>query len=193
MEKLLFLNDCYNREISRTLRLGKNLVSLLQSGGDYEMAELVLKNEYVSALTSETLNKRFELLGKKDYENPVFDYANQFRNADCIVIAAPYWDLGFPAILKTYIEAISIPNFAYGYGEGGRPEGLCKAEKIYYVTTRGGFIGDDKDLGYITIASLGRFYGIKEVKCISVDGLDIPITDIEAVIDKAIADLPNQI
>lgn len=193
MKKLLFLNACINIETSRTYRLGKELVSLLQKSGDFDTIELVLEKEYVPALTSETLNKRLALLDKKDFADPMFHYAHQFKDADYIVIAAPYWDFGFPAILKTYIEAVNVPGIAYGYGEGGRPEGMCKAEKIYYVTTRGGFVSDDKDLGYGTIVGLGLYYGIKDIKCISVNALDIPVTDVEAAMNKAIEDLSNKI
>ena len=38
----------------------------------------------------------------------MFDLASQFQQADEIVIAAPYWDLSFPAILKLYLENIYV-------------------------------------------------------------------------------------
>jgi FMN-dependent NADH-azoreductase len=189
MKKLLFVNACVNRGTSRTYRIGKELISLLKKNDNFEVTELILEDEKMQALTSETLNRRFELSGGKDFSNEVFRYSKQFKEADCIVIAAPYWDLGFPAILKIYIEAVSIPGIVYRYGENG-PTGLCKATKIYYVTTRGGHIGDDKDLGYATMVELGKLYGIKDVKCISMNGLDIPVDDIETVIKKVIEDLP---
>lgn len=145
-----------------------------------------LDEKNIQALTSIILNKRFELSGKEDFSNEMFQYANQFKDADCIVVAAPYRDFGFPAILKTYIEAVSVPGIVYTYGESGRPIGLCKVDKLYYATTRGGYIGDEKDLGFATMMQLGAFYGIKEVKCISVDGFDIPVTGIESAMKKAI-------
>jgi FMN-dependent NADH-azoreductase len=190
MKKLLFVNACVNRGISRTYRIGKELVSLLEKNDDFEVIELVLEEEKIQALTSETLNRRFELSGGKDFSNEIFRYAKQFKDADCIVIAAPYWDLGFPAMLKIYIETVSIPGIVYRYSENG-PTGLCKAKKIYYVTTRGGHIDDEKDLGYTTIVELGKLYGIKEVKCISMNGLDIPADDIEIAIKKVTESLPN--
>jgi len=190
MKKLLFANACLNREKSRTLRLGRELISLLQKKDKYEITELVLEEDNIKPLLSAELNKRLELQGKQDFSGKAFNYAHQFARADCIVFAAPYWDFGFPAILKTYIEAVSVPGIVYRYGEGGRPVGMCKAEKIYYVTTRGGYIGDDKDLGFATTAQLAAFYGIKEAKCISADGFDIPTTDIEASLKKAISEMP---
>ena len=109
------------------------------------------------------------------------------------MVTAPYWDFGFPAVLKTYIEDVSLPGIVYRYGEGGRPVGLCKADKLYYVITRGGFIGDDNDLGFGTMVQLGEFYGIDEVKCISADGFDIPVNDVETLVANAVADLPNKL
>jgi FMN-dependent NADH-azoreductase len=192
MKKLLFVNACVNGNTSRTYRIGKELIALLKKNDDYEVSELVLEDEKIQALTSATLNRRFELSVGKDFSNEIFRYSKQLKEADCIVIAAPYWDLGFPAMLKIYIEAVSIPGIVYRYGESG-PTGLCKAEKIYYVTTRGGHIGDEQDLGYATIVELAKLYGVKDVKCISMNGLDIPVDDIESVIKKVIENLPNHL
>jgi FMN-dependent NADH-azoreductase len=192
MKNLLFINACVNRETSRTYRLGKGLISLLKKGGDFEASELALEEEGIQALNSETLNRRFELQKKQDFSDEMFKYAHQFKNADCIVIAAPHWDFGFPAMLKIYIEAVSVAGIMYKFGEGGAA-GLCKAEKLYYVTTRGGYVGDSKDLGFATISELGKLYGIKEIKCISADGFGIPSNDHEAALKKAIEDLPGKI
>lgn len=38
----------------------------------------------------------------------MFKYAKQFAEADEIVIAAPYWDLAFPATVRIYFEAITV-------------------------------------------------------------------------------------
>jgi FMN-dependent NADH-azoreductase len=193
MKKLLFINACVNRGTSRTHRVGKELVSLLKKSDDFDVSELVLEKENIQALTSETLNKKLELAEKNEFSNELFHYANQFKEADCIVIASPYWNFGFPAILKTYIEAVSVPGIVYRYGEDGYPIGLCKAEKIYYVTTRGGYIGDEKDLGYAEIVEIAHQYGIKGTKCIGVDGLDILMNDVETLVKKTLENLPNQI
>ena len=191
MKKLLFLNACVNRGISRTYRIAKELISSLQKNDDFDICELILEEENIQALTSESLNKRLELLAKEDFSNEKFKLANQFKNADCIVIAAPYWDFGFPAILKTYIESTSIVGIVYKFDESGRPIGLCKAEKMYYVTTRGGYIGNEKDLGFATLIQLGEFCGIGEIKCISMDGFDIPINNPDELVKKTIDDLPS--
>lgn len=193
MKKLLFVNACVNRATSRTQRISEALISLLQKNDGFDVIELVLEDKNIPVLTSETLNERLALSDKEDFDNEVFNYSHQFKDVDCVVIAAPYWDFGFPAMLKAYIEAISVPGIVYRFTEDGQPIGLCKAGNIYYVTTRGGYVGDENDLGYATMVQLGGFYGIKEVKCISMDGFDIPINDPEVLISTGIDDLSNKL
>ena len=193
MKKLLFINACVNLKTSRTYRLCKELIELLAKSDNFDIDELVLEKQNIQALTSETLNKRFDLLAKGDLSNELFQYAHQFSKADCIVIAAPYWDCGFPGILKNYIEAISVRGIVSLYEGVGRPTGLCKAEQMYYVTTRGGNIGDEKDLGFAAMTGLCNFFGIKKITCISAEGFDIPTNDFEAILKKAIEDLPSKL
>ena len=53
-------------------------------------------------------------------DDPLLDYARQFARADQILIAAPCWDLSFPAVLRAYLE-----RFLRSAGEGGvEPAGL---------------------------------------------------------------------
>ena len=54
------------------------------------------------------LNKRDQFISIGDYQNPMFSFARQFSEAEAIVIAAPFWDLSFPSMLKQYLEQIRI-------------------------------------------------------------------------------------
>ena len=190
MPKLLFLNACIDRERSRTLRIARAAVSLLEDRG-YETEEIVLEDEYVLPMTTEILGKRNTLLKEGRYDNPLFSNARTFKDADRIIIAAPFWDFGFPSVLKTYLESVSCPGITYRYTPEGELIGLCKAERITYITTRGGFISDEKDLGFATIGELGNYFGIPEVDCISANAMDIPTTDVDATIDRVIEELPG--
>lgn len=69
----------------------------------------------------------------------MFCYANQFKAADVIVIAAPYWDLSFPSLLKVYLEHVAIVGITFGYEESGSV-GYCHGDKIVYLSTCGGYI-----------------------------------------------------
>ena len=112
----LYINCCV-REESRTDRLARAVLQKL--GGDF--TELKLYEEKLKPLDRETLNKRTSLIEQGDYSDPMFDYAKQFASADTIVIAAPYWDLSFPAMLKTYIENIYVTGIVSAYDESGMP------------------------------------------------------------------------
>lgn len=190
MPKLLFLNACIDRERSRTLRIARAAVSILEDRG-YETEEIILEDEYVLPMTTEILGKRNTLLKEGRYDNPMFSNARTFRDADHIIIAAPFWDFGFPSVLKTYLESVSCPGITYRYTPEGELIGLCRAERITYITTRGGFVSDENDLGFATIGELGNYFGIPEVDCISANAMDIPTTDVDATINRVIEELPG--
>ena len=114
----LYINCCVRGE-SRTNRLARAVLQKL--GGD--ITELKLYEENPKPLNRETLNKRTELIEQGDYSDPIFDYAKQFASADSTVIAAPYWDLSFPATLKTYIENIYVTGIVSASSESGMPVG----------------------------------------------------------------------
>lgn len=190
MPKLLFLNACIDRERSRTLRIARAAVSVLEDRG-YETEEIVLEDEYVLPMTTEILGKRNTLLKEGRYDDPLFSNARTFRDADRVIIAAPFWDFGFPSVLKTYLESVSCPGITYRYTPEGELIGLCRAERITYITTRGGFVSDEKDLGFATIGELGNYFGIPEVDCISANAMDIPTTDVDATIERVIEELPG--
>ena len=161
MKKLLFVNACVNRTTSRSLKLARGVIEAMQRKEPFEVTEVILEEENLAPLTTETLNARQALEQKGEFDNRVFTFARQFRDADRIVIAAPFWASSYPALLKTYIEHIDIVGINYLYSEHG-PMGLCRADKLTYVTTRGGMLPDEADCGYQNIAVLARLYGIKE-------------------------------
>ena len=98
-----------------------------------------------------------------------------------MVVAAPYWDLMFPAVLKTYLESITVSGITFRYSAQGRPESLCKAKALYYVTTAGGFIGQN-DFGFSYIQALAQnFFGIPELHRYAAEGLDIYGADVEKI------------
>lgn len=106
--KLLFVNACVNRATSRTLKLARGVIEAMQAQEPFEVTEIVLEEEKLAPLTTESLNARQALEQKGGFDDGVFSYARQFRDADRIVIAAPFWASSYPASLKTYIEHIDI-------------------------------------------------------------------------------------
>ena len=180
MADILFINACA-RENSRTLQLAKHVLDTLEG----EITEVRLYDLGLTPLDEEGLKVRNAAFGAKDFSDSDFELARQFASAKTIVIAAPYWDLMFPSILKTYYEAITVNGIAFVYSEKGMPVGRCSAEKLIYVTTSGGPIM--KNFGYEYTCALAKsFYGIADLSCVSAEGLDIRGADAEAILQKAI-------
>ena len=91
----------------------------------------------------------------------------------------------FPAVLKVYLENVTVCGLSFRYSEQGRPQGLCKAKELHYVTTAGGYIGQN-DFGFSYIKALAQnFFEIPRVFRISAEGLDIMGADAEAILKNA--------
>lgn len=180
MENILFVNACV-RDNSRTLTLARRVLDKL----DGAVTELDLIKENIRPLDCDSLLEREKCVEKKDFSSSAFDYAKQFAAADIIVIAAPYWDLSFPATVKCYLETVTVCGISFVYGRHGIPHGLCKAKRIIYVTTAGGVIGDF-NFGFIYVKSLAEnFYGIPTVQLFMAEGLDIHGTDEDKIMRLA--------
>ena len=162
----LFVNCC-PRDSSRTERLARKLLDKL---GEFE--EINPEREGLVPLDNERLNYRTALLEKGDLSDDIFKYAKQFAAADTIVIAAPFWDLSFPSILKIYIENIYVTGIVSKYDSDGTPKGLCKAKKLYYVTTAGGPYDERFSFDYLKELA-ESFFGIGEAVLIKAEMLDI--------------------
>ena len=174
--KILFINASV-RENSRTEELTHHLLGHL----DGEVTEVDLYKENILPLDVKCLEKR----NQHDYSGEEFDIARQFADADTIVIAAPFWDLSFPSILKVYFENVTVSGITFEYSDEGRPVGKCKAKKMYYVTTSGGFIGKN-NFGFDYVKALAEsFFAIEEVQFFSAEGLDIFGADVKAIMDEA--------
>ena len=175
---ILFINACV-RENSRTLVLAKNVMKDMSG----EIEELNLSLENIEPLDVELLEKRERLIEEGKLDDPMLRYARQFANADEIVIAAPFWDLSFPAKLKIYLEQIAVSDVTFKYIDG-RPTGLCKAKKLTYVTTSGGPVFDD--FGYAYVKTLAqKFYGIEKTVTVRAENLDVEMISAQELLEKA--------
>lgn len=174
--KILFINACV-RDGSRTLELSRYLLDRLNG----EITEVELYKENLLPLGGDGLKKR----DLHDYLGKEFGYAKQFQGADTIVIAAPFWDLSFPSVLKIYLENITVSGITFEYSKEGRPIGKCNAKTLYYITTAGGYIGKN-NLGFDYVKALAEnFFGVGDVRFYSAEGLDILRADIKAIMDEA--------
>ena len=176
---VLFINGCV-REGSRTLELAK---AVLKKQTD-AIEEVSLYPDGPEGLTEQTLQQRDELLHKGAHSHPMFCWARQFAQADTIVIAAPYWDLMFPAKVRAYLEQITVSGITFAYNDHGIPQSLCRAKHLIYVTTAGGPM--IHNFGFAYVQALAKtFFGIEDVRLIKAEGLDIWGADVEKIIEEA--------
>ena len=180
-QKILFVNACI-RKNSRTRFLAEQVIRQL-NGTVVEVNPATAAEPITS---EEFIINRADATGKMDFADPAYAPARQFAEADIIVVAAPYWDLSFPAILKAYFEQVNVLGLTFEYTEEGFPRGLCKARKLIYVTTAGGpIISDEYGYGYVKSLAQG-FYGIAEVCQVKAEKLDVIGADVEGILNKAL-------
>ena len=174
--------DSTVRAGSRTRRLADYLVSRLHDG---DVRTVRLKDRDIKPLDALTLERRTADAESGRRDSPLLELAVEFADAEQIVIAAPFWDLSLPAILKTYIEWINVPGVVFRYSEEGRPVGMCRAKRLYFVSTSGGPVANDVfGFGYVE-ALAKNFWGIGDVRRFAATGLDIVGTDAEAILREA--------
>ena len=174
----LFINATV-RDESRTATLAK----IVLDGLNDEVHEINLLNKKIQPLDKESLLLRDRLINERITDHPLLKYAKEFSKADTIVIAAPFWDLSFPSLLKIYFEAVTVCGMAFRY-ENNAPIGLCSANRLFYITTAGGPIINDFGFSYVKELA-ETFYGIKQTKCFSAEGLDIIGADVDGIMANA--------
>ncbi|MEE0142006.1 MAG: NAD(P)H-dependent oxidoreductase [Coprococcus sp.] len=179
MENILFVNACVRPE-SRTMQLAEYILDRLCG----QVAEVNLEQEQIQPLNRERLEERDAVLAVGQDDAEILRYANQFKNADTIVIAAPYWDLSFPAIVKNYLESVTVCGVTFKYSPDGIPIGLCKAKRLIYVMTAGGPVfSPDYGFDYVKVLAQ-NFYGIQDVKCFKAENLDIIGADVQKILNE---------
>ena len=181
---ILFI-DASVRKKSRTMRLAKRVLSHLT-----DTVETVRLIDLDFPKTDETfLRKRDACVAAGDYRDPMFDLAKQFVRADTVVVAAPHWDLSFPAALKQYFEQINVVGLTFRYEDSDVPVPMCRAKQLFYVATAGGPVRNHAfGFGYVT--ALGKeFYGIENAVLFCAEGLDIFGADAEAILNKTEAEI----
>ena len=116
------------------------------------------------------LQKRDALAEAGNFDAPVYALARQFREADAVVVAAPFWDLSYPAALRTYIEYISAVGLTYHYTEAGCC-GDCAAQWLVYLTS-GGDVEREDSIGVLHWRQLAAMFGIPKFDYVFAGGLD---------------------
>ena len=154
MQKLVVIDACVRQDESRTRRIAEPVISAL--------AEIV-------PLDPGLLEER----GRGDVPAWALRAARDIASADRILIAAPFWDMSFPAVLKCFFEQTSLFDVTFT-DTGTTCTGLCKAPKVLYITTRGMDIptGDPREQATPYLRALGSLWNLGELTVISAHNMD---------------------
>ncbi len=184
MKKLLYIDACIRDEQSRTKRIATPVIEALKQ--KYEVQTLVINELCLSVVQKELLTRRVN----GDIDEQVMKWAENVRDADRIVIAAPFWDMSVPAALKNFFELCSILDVTFKTNDK-TCYGNCKAEKMLYITTRGMDIdtGDELEQASSYLKALSWLWGIGPLQVVSAQNLDyLADCEIEERISKAISE-----
>lgn len=170
MEKLLFIDSCPRQE-SRTRELANYYLTKLLAKENYEVTYRSLAELNLVGVTEEIIEKRSTANFKEDFSDSIYDLAKELKEADKIILAAPYWDLSFPSILKTYIENIMVVGLTFDVDDKDYIP-LCNSKELIYLTTAGGEIADC-NFGYDYVCGIAKMIGLGEVTFIKAERLDL--------------------
>lgn len=177
----LFINACF-RDGSRTLRLAKDFLAKQNK----EYIEIALGKGARPVLDYDNLNVYGKSIGDNDFSGELFKEGRAFAEAEEIVIAAPYWNNSIPAVLHAFLEIVTSQGVTFYITPTGEYKSLCKAKKLTFITTAGGYIPQENyAFGYIKSLATD-FWKIPEVHCIKAEGLDIAGADVEELLKNPI-------
>lgn len=172
--KLLFVNCCISQRGtgSRTHALADAFLTAFQASHPGAGVEEVTPETLLALkpFDPEMLDRRDALAKAGDFNAPVYALARQFQAADAVVVAAPFWDLSYPAALRTYIEYISAVGLTYHYTDTGCC-GDCTAEHLVYLTS-GGDVEREDSVGVVHWRQLAAMFGIPRFDYVFAGGLD---------------------
>ena len=182
MKKLLYIDACIRNAESRTKRIATPIVEALKER--YEVETFCLNEMELEIVKEDLIRRRNN--GRID--PVVMGWAEKVRDADRIVIAAPFWDMSFPAALKNFFELCSIFDVTFK-SDDKTCFGNCRAEKLLYITTRGMDIatGDVLEQATPYLKALSWLWGIGPLQVVSAQNMDYSTEEeIERKIGEAI-------
>lgn len=192
MSKVLYIKANIKPEgESRTYKISDSLIEEYKANNpEDEIITLDLYNEKIDFLKPEDLGAVFGTKNEESRNHPILKYAYQFAEADKYVIAAPMWNLSIPAILKAYIDYVSVTGITFKYTAEG-PVGLCQDKKAVLVSSRGGEYSHGPaaqfEMGERYLRTILGFFGITDMQSVTAENLDVMGADVEGILAESIA------
>lgn len=191
MNKVLYIKANIKPEgQSRTFKVSDNFIEEYKKlNPQDEVTVLDLYNENINFLKGEDLGSVFGPKNEESKNHPILKYAYQLAEADKIVLAAPMWNLGMPAIVKAYFDYVSVTGITFKYTENG-PVGIANAKKALIVSGRGGNYStapmNDFEMGERYAKTILSFFGIPEILTLAAENLDVQGLDTEKIVNDVV-------
>ncbi|NRD76436.1 NAD(P)H-dependent oxidoreductase [Bacillus sp. BRMEA1] len=101
--------------------------------------------------------------------------ADRFIDADYYVFVTPLWNLGAPAILKSFMDCLFIAEKTFTNTENG-PKGLLTDRKAIHIQTRGGIYSTrpmaEYEMGDRYLRKALEFLGLDLMDTVIAEGMD---------------------
>ena len=126
---------------------------------------------------------------EKNNDEFFFNVAKEIAQADAMIVAAPFWDMTYPALLKAFFEKISILDVMFADGPDSCI-GISHNKFMFYITTRGMNIKTDSPLDGATksLRALCALWGIPKLVTLAANNMDyLSAEEIDQKIQKTIA------
>lgn len=191
MSKVLYIKANVKPEgQSRTFKISDSFIDEYKKNNpNDEIITLDLYKENINFLKGEDLGAVFGPKNEESKNHPILKYAYQFAEADKYIVAAPMWNLNMSAILKAYIDYVSVTGITFKYTANG-PVGLCEGKKAVHIISRGGAYSEGSgvafEMGDRYLRTIFGFFGITDFTTIAADKLDVIGEDVESIIENAI-------
>lgn len=180
--KILHIISSPRAQASLTIQLGEAIIEKLVSKNNN--ASVAIRNltidplPYILNSNIESFNTQSENRSAAQLEAVKLSdlMLSELIEADVIVIGAPMYNFGIPAVLKSWIDHLARAGISFSYTADG-PVGLIHGKKIFLAIGTGGVYsqGDYKALDFIEPylkTSLG-FFGMTDVTVFRVEGVSV--------------------
>ena len=188
MRRVLYIKANVKSEgESRTFKVSDSFVEEYKKNNPNDEVVVVdLYKENIDFLRTEDLGVIFGPKNEESRNNPKLKYAYEFAEADKYIIAAPMWNLSIPAILKAYIDYVSVTGITFKYTAEG-PVGLLNNKKAIHIVSRGGEYGNSPyEMGDRYMRTILGFFGIEDIETLAIENLDVIGVNVEEKVAEAI-------
>ncbi|WP_409271984.1 FMN-dependent NADH-azoreductase [Neobacillus sp. SCS-31] len=202
MAKLLYVTATpkTDSKISKGMQLGEAFLDAFkQEQPDVEITHMHLYDMDIPIIDMDMLYARAKLsfMGKKMEDlsegerkqiTEMHALADRFIDNDYYVFVSPIWNLGSPAILKTFMDNLFIAGKTFDPDPGNR-HGLLTGRMAIHLQTRGGIYSDgplkDFNFGDQYLTTALRFLGMEVLPTVYAEGVDHFPKEVSAIMAAA--------